>query len=113
MMIENEILKTIEKHLDEKIKSQKPISGGCISDSSIIQMVSGEKYFLKNNNHVPRDLFTKEANGLKEIENSKSIHVPSIELARDNFILMECIEGKSKSKNFFEDFGIKFASMHK
>jgi len=90
-----------------------PISGGCISDSSIIQTDSGEKYFLKINNHVPKDMFTKEANGLMEIAKSKSIRVPSVELVHDNFILMECIEGKSKSKNFFEDFGIQFAKMHK
>lgn len=113
MMIENEIIKIIEKHLDKKIESQKTISGGCISDSSIIQTITGEKYFLKINSHVPIDMFTKEANGLKEIVNSKSIRVPSVELAGDNFILMECIEGKSKSKNFFEDFGIEYAKMHK
>ncbi|MCK7520809.1 MAG: fructosamine kinase family protein [Ignavibacteriales bacterium] len=81
--------------------------------SAIIQMFSGEKYFLKINNHVPSDMFTKEANGLKEIEKSKSIRVPKVEMAKENFILMECIEGKNKSKNFFEDFGIQFAKMHK
>jgi len=113
MTAENEILKTIEYHLNKKIISQQPLSGGCISDSSIIQTSSGNKYFLKVNHNVPSDMFTKEANGLKEIEYSKSIRVPSVELAGDNFILMECIEGKTKSKNFFKDFGIQFAKMHK
>ena len=54
MIMENEILKTIENHLNQKVKAQTAISGGCISDSSIIQMFSGEKYFLKINNHVPK-----------------------------------------------------------
>jgi protein-ribulosamine 3-kinase len=113
MMMQNEILIRIDKHLDKKIVSQKPISGGCISDSSIIQTISGEKYFLKINNHVPADMFVKEAIGLKEIEKSNSIRVPLVELAQDNFILMECIEASSKSKRFFKDFGIEFAKMHK
>jgi protein-ribulosamine 3-kinase len=113
MIIENEILKTIEEHLNQKVKSQTAISGGCISESSIIQMVSGERYFLKINNRVPKDMFTKEANGLQEIDKSKSIRAPKVEMAKDNFILMECIEAKNKSKKFFEDFGIQFATMHK
>jgi fructosamine-3-kinase len=113
MMMENEILNRIEKQLNKKIVSQMPISGGCISDSSIIQTSSGEKYFLKINNHVPSDMFVKEANGLKEIEKTNSIRVPSVNLAKDNFILMECIEASSKTKSFFKDFGIEFAKMHK
>jgi len=112
-MITNDIQKSIEQHLNSKIESVRSISGGCISDSSIIHMKSGEKFFLKVNNNIPKDMFAKEANGLKEIENSKSIRVPSVELAQNNFILIECIEGKAKSKYFFEDFGIEFAKMHK
>lgn len=112
-MITNDIKKAIEQHLNKKIESISSISGGCISDSLIIQTSSGEKYFLKKNDNVPRDMFTKEANGLKEIEKSNSIRVPAVKLVQDNFILMEHIEGKTKSENFFEDFGIQFASMHK
>lgn len=112
MMMQNEILNSIEKYLNSKILTKKPISGGCISDSSIIQTISGEKYFLKINNHVPADMFAKEANGLKEIEKTKSIRVPLVKLAQDNFILMECIEANFKIKSFFEDFGTEFAKMH-
>ena len=112
-MIADKVIKRIEVHLKEKVESEISISGGCISDASIIKMNSGEKYFLKVNNHIPKDMFSKEANGLAEIEKSNSIRVPSVKLAEENFILLECIEGKSKSKNFFEDFGIEFAKMHK
>lgn len=113
MMITNDIQKSIEQHLNSKIESVRSISGGCISDSSIIHMKSGEKFFLKVNNNIPKDMFAKEANGLKEIENNKSIRVPSVELVQENFIMMEYIEVKSKSNNFYEDFGIGFAKMHK
>lgn len=112
-MIPNDIKIVIEQQLGSRMESVRSVSGGCISDSSIVQMASGEKYFLKINSHVPKDMFTKEANGLQEIDKSKSIRVPKVEMVKENFILMECIEANTKSKKFFEDFGIQFASMHK
>ncbi len=112
-MVSDKVIKRIEVHLKEKVESEISISGGCISDASIIKMNSGEKYFLKVNNHIPKDTFFKEANGLAEIDKSNSIRVPSVKLVEENFILLECIEGKSKSKNFFEYFGIEFGKMHK
>jgi fructosamine-3-kinase len=111
-MITSDIKNEIEQHLNSKIKSLNPVSGGCISNSSIVQMVSGEKYFLKMNSDVPEDMFYKEANGLKEIEKSNSIRVPAVKLVKANFILMEYVQGETKSKKFFEDFGNEFAKMH-
>ena len=112
-MLPIEIKNRIENQLSAKIDSCRSIGGGCISDSSIIHLSSGQTYFLKVNNHVPKDMFTKEANGLDEIEKSKAIRVPKVILTSNNFILMEAIEAGTKSKNFFEDFGIAFAKMHK
>jgi fructosamine-3-kinase len=112
-MIPIDIKNQIENQLCAEIDNQKSIGGGCISDSSIIHLSSGQKYFLKVNNHVPKGMFAKETNGLNEIEKSKAIRVPKVILTSDNFILMECIEEKIKSKNFFVDFGIAFAKMHK
>ena len=113
MMILIEVKNNIEQRLDDKIESVRSITGGCISDSSIIRLSSGKKYFLKVNPDVPKDMFTKEANGLSEIARSKSIRVPVVKLVGEKFILMECIEGNSKTKNIYEDFGISFAMMHK
>jgi fructosamine-3-kinase len=76
-------------------------------------MSSGEKYFLKVTQHNPNDMFSKEANGLREIAKSSSLRVPKVLLVGENFILLECIEGKTKAKKFFEDFGVNFARMHK
>lgn len=112
-MIPSSIKSKIESYLRSNITSTKALGGGCISDSSIIKTSAGESFFLKVNNDVPPDMFTKEANGLKEIENSKSIRVPKVILASHNFILLEFVETGSKSRNFFIDFGISFAEMHK
>lgn len=113
MSMTSKIKNIIENQLNQKIISTQSIHGGCISDASIIQLSSGEKYFLKINQHNPKDMFRKEANGLMEIEKSKSIRVPKVKLAEDEFILLEFIEGDSKRENFFEEFGALFAQMHK
>ena len=89
MTMRNEIKQYIEQKLNEKIETVKSIGGGCISDSSIIQLSSGEKLFIKVNDQIPSDMFIKEANGLNEIRKSNSIRVPEILLAETNFILME------------------------
>lgn len=112
-MSKNEIKEIIENHIGSIIVSMHGTSGGCISDSSIIHTNSGEKYFLKINQNHPIDMFSKEANGLREITNSNSVRVPKVLLVGEHFILLECVEGKSKVKKFFEDFGVRFAMMHK
>lgn len=112
-MILNEVKNNIEQSLNEEIESVRSISGGCISESSIIHLSSGKKYFLKVNQNIPKDMFIKEANGLSEIVKSKSIRVPIVKLVGENFILMECIEANLRVKNFYQDFGINFAMMHK
>lgn len=111
-MAADRITRIIEEKLHNRIEKVFSVSGGCISDSSIIQVSSGKKYFLKVNHNVPSDMFSKEANGLREIKKSNSIRVPEVELVNENFILLECIESSSKSKTFFEDFGRQFAAMH-
>ena len=111
-MIPARIKNILEQHLITSIESSNTIGGGCISDSYIIQTKSGEKYFLKINDRIPRDMFSKEANGLRVISKSQTIRVPKVVLVADDFILLEFINGKSRVKNFFSDFGIQFAKMH-
>ena len=113
MKLDNRIKARIESFLDDSINSISTISGGCISESFKINMHSGRSYFLKLNFDCPADMFLKEANGLKELGKSNSIKIPEVILADKSFILLEFISMGNKSGNFFEDFGRKFAGMHK
>lgn len=107
------LLKNIEETLNDKIISSYSVSGGCISDSSIIKCASGKKYFLKVNYSQPDDMFLKEANGLKELQKANAIRIPEVIKAHSNYILLESIESNTRKKDFFEDFGRKFAELHK
>lgn len=103
----------LESELGQKISSLKSLSGGCISDAFRLTLENNFSLFLKFNSEVKNDMFIKEANGLKEIKKSNTIRVPSVIKATNEFILLEFIEPGKQKKNFFEDFGRMFASMHK
>jgi len=103
----------LESELGQKISSLKSLSGGCISDAFRLTLDNNFSLFLKFNSEVKNDMFIKEANGLKEIKKSNTIRVPSVIKATNEFILLEFIEPGKQKKNFFEDFGRMFASMHK
>ena len=107
-----EIITKVEKETGIKIKSVSSLSGGCISDAYKVSDESGKNYFLKLNSS-PKDLFIKEANGLRELKKAKAIRVPEVILCKDDFLLTEFISQGNRSKNFFEDFGRKFAELHK
>lgn len=103
----------IESIIRDSIVNTRSVSGGCISDSQLIATNSGKKYFLKVNYNQPEDMFLKEANGLKELKKSDAIRIPEVVAVDSDFILLEAIESGPRIKDFFEDFGKKFAEMHK
>lgn len=103
----------IEDILKEKITNQYSVSGGCINDSRILVLESSKSLFLKINNANPADMFLKEANGLKELSKTNVIRVPNVIYVETDFILLEAVNSSSKTKNFFEDFGRRFAQLHK
>lgn len=107
------LLNKIESVVNDRITNMHSVSGGCISDSQILNTKSGRKYFLKVNNNQPLDMFLKEANGLNELKKPGVIRIPEVISADTNYILLESIESGTRARNFFEDFGRKFAELHK
>lgn len=113
MISEDKIKARIEEKLGSKIKSFTSLSGGCISDAFKVTIIDGSNYFLKYNPSTSNDMFIKEANGLKELAKANAIRIPNVLSFDEDFILLEYIPTGSKMKNFFEDFGRRFAEMHK
>lgn len=108
----NQIIRSkIEERISTRIKSVSSVSGGCISDAYRITDEKDNQYFLKTNSSS--DMFLKEANGLRELSKAKSIRVPEVIYTEKEFILTEYIEQGRKSKSFSEDFGRRFADLHK
>ncbi len=107
------ILNKIEQITNSKIISSSSVSGGCISDAYKITLDDKRDLFLKVNLSHPADMFGKEANGLKELAKPSVIDIPRVIAVEDSFILLEFIEGNTKQKDFFEDFGRSFAELHR
>ncbi len=113
MILEKKIKVKIEEKLGEKILNITSLSGGCISNAYRITTQDKTNYFLKYNSAVSNDMFTKEANGLNELSKSKAIRIPEVLEFGKDYILLEYINSGNRKNNFSEEFGQRFAKMHK
>jgi len=113
MSLTDQIKKQVELKTGEIIISAHQVGGGSISEAYKISTASGRNLFLKINTYVPDDMFTKEKNGLNELHKSGSIKTPEVLLVDSSFILLEFISSAVVSKKSFDDFGKRFALLHK
>jgi fructosamine-3-kinase len=110
----HEVIKQdIESIIQDKIISCNSVSGGCINNAEIIITKTGKTFFIKSNNSYEKDMFLKEANGLRELAKANTIRIPEVIYAANNFIIIENINPRMKSKSFWEKFGRDFARLHK
>jgi len=113
MGLSENITKKIEDLRGLRVKKSESLSGGCISNAYKVTFEDNLSYLIKINEHSPTDMFIKEAHGLQELQKANAIKVPDVILCDDRFILLEFISIGTKKKNFFEEFGRKFALLHK
>ncbi len=111
-MVEQAIVRNIGDRLDDKIIDDVPLSGGCISDARKLTFASGKIAVLKSGAQNA-DMFSKEANGLAELAKADALRIPRVLLAEKQFLLIEYIEQGHRPNDFFEDFGRKFADLHR
>jgi fructosamine-3-kinase len=113
MTLKDDIKNKVEKAAGDKIESMRPVGGGCISDAQIVKCISGTSFFLKVNYSGHSGMFLNEANGLRELKKAGAVRVPEVILAEENFILLENIISSGKVKNFYGQFGERFAGLHR
>ncbi|MBE0637467.1 MAG: fructosamine kinase family protein [Bacteroidales bacterium] len=121
-MLPDEIKKSLISHLALSDSSDynliaTTISGGSINQAFKIKTASGI-YFLKYNNagRYP-GMFEKEAAGLKLLKNLNEINVPDVlhygSSGNFSFLLLKFIVSATERSDFWEDFGIKLAALHR
>jgi protein-ribulosamine 3-kinase len=99
------------------VTSKRPVSGGCINQTSILSLSNGEKLFLKENSARFEKMFLAEAKGLEALRRAGGPRVP-IPLAvhtgqTEQFILMEYIPPGRPNARHYENFGRAFAELHR
>lgn len=103
-----------------KIESASRISGGDINEAYGLTLTGGSCIFMKSNTKENLSLFTAEAAGLDAIAWTKTIGTPRVlgvgtdeERGGYSFFLLEFIFGERRNKNYWEDFAIRLADMHR
>jgi len=98
------------------VKSTQFKSGGCINNALKLSTNKGD-FFLKWQTGIPEDMFEKEVEGLKLLAATDCIKIPQViaygKLEGKHYLLMENIESTSPASNYWEDFGVSLAGMHK
>lgn len=111
-----EIIGRIEELTKGRVKDFSFAGGGCINNGGRLITDRGH-YFLKWNDaeQYPR-MFEVEAKGLELLRQPACIRVPVPvsygHAGAYQFLLLEYIEQASKSRGYWEDFGVKLATLH-
>ncbi len=122
-MLPEELKNSVEITLRTQFEKQVEISeirsvgGGCINEAYSLKTNAG-KYFIKYNSASAfPGMFEKEATGLKILAETKTIEIPEVIVAAKTYdyayLLLQFIETGVSSRNFWNDFGIKLADLHR
>lgn len=103
-----------------KIEGTSRISGGDINEAYGLTLTGGRRIFMKTNTKENLSFFTAEAVGLSAIAETGAIGTPRIlgfgtdeKRGGFSFLLLEFISGKSRTRNYWEDFARQLAAMHR
>ncbi len=106
------IIAEIERWAGEPVAATRGRSGGSIAESQTVRLKSGRMLLVKTGAVGP-DMFPKEANGLRELQQAGVIRVPEVLLVQRDFLLLEYIPAGSPGRDFFERFGQQLAALHR
>lgn len=97
-----------------QINNIRSVGGGCINETSILTLSNGQKVFLKYHPNPPADFFSIEARGLALLEKAEAgaPEVPKVLGFRPHYLLLEYIEERPASVEFYAQFGRALAAMH-
>lgn len=100
-----------------EILRKDPVTGGDINRAYILSISDGHKLFLKENRAGKIDFFVSETEGLRAIRDTGAISVPEVyAYGRDgenSYLLMEYIIPGRRGNDFYGEFGINLALMHR
>ena len=90
--------------------------GGCINSGGKIKTTDGNFFLKWNDQKKFPHMFQAESRGLNLLLQQKTIRIPQVhgfgERGPHQFLVLEYIEQKSKSKTYWQDLGMQLASLH-
>ena len=107
------IKEAISQNLGMTVTELRPLTGGDIATAYQVKTGDGRRLFVKTHED-PGAMFPKEANGLRELEKASAIRIPQVLYVEGGLLILEWIETtKSRSDNFFSQFGHALAKLHR
>ena len=88
-------------------------SGGCINDTSLLDLSNGDTLFLKQQTQAPPDFFTAEAAGLNALRQTGTLRVPRVIHAEPGFLLLEDLGIGTPGPRFWHQLGEGLAALHR
>jgi fructosamine-3-kinase len=88
------------------------LGGGCIADAAVARFADGTRVFVKRAAGQP-GMFAAEAAGLGALEEAGAIRIPRVLAVSEEALVLEMIEAAPRKRGFFEDFGRRFAGLHR
>ncbi|MEX0275746.1 MAG: fructosamine kinase family protein [Flavobacteriaceae bacterium] len=115
-MISPELGSLVERTIGCHITNAFPISGGDTSSAHRLDTSHGAFFLKSSNNPDARAMFLSEVNGLKAIQATHTISVPTVvgvgHTTGTSFLAMEFVDSKPPTKKDFERLGHQLAQLH-
>ena len=90
----------------------RPVGGGCIAEAAVASFADGSRVFVKRAAGLP-GMFEAEAEGLRALAATLAIRVPRVLAVSADALVLEMIESAPRKRGFGEDFGRRFAALHR
>ena len=90
----------------------RSLGGGCIADAAVAAFGDGSRVFVKRAAGLP-GMFEAEADGLRTLAAAQAIRVPRVLAVSGEALVLELIEPAPRRSGFAEDFGRRFAALHR
>lgn len=100
------------------LQSIDPVGGGCINNGARLITETGVSFFLKTNTQAPEDMFAREAEGLRELGETKcrklhiSLSIPEPLIYGSKFLLLEDLKPSPRNRDYWLAFGRGLARLH-
>lgn len=115
----NAIVRELSSHTGEVTELYAPsvLGGGSINQAYRIRTSAGNFFLKFNQSALYPGMFETEARGLKLLADSGAIHIPAViasgQTEEHSFLLLEYIESAMEIGEYWEDFALRLAQLHR
>ncbi len=94
------------------IQRIEQVGGGCIHQALRIYAESGESFFLKQKPGKYKDIFLREADGLRALRIEGGPIIPRVYIAGEDYLLLEDLRPAAERKDFWLLYGQQLGRLH-